>query len=46
MLGKIVANNEKQHIADINATKEEEEKRITRSNDKRIFFSKYRRFMR
>jgi hypothetical protein len=46
MLGKIVANNEKQHIANINTTKEEEEKRMTRSNDKRVFFSKYRRFMR
>ena len=46
LLGKIVANNEKQHVANINATKEEEQKRMTRSNDERLFFSKYRRFMR
>lgn len=46
LLGKIVANNQRQHIANINATKEEEAKRVTRSNDKRVFFSKYRRFMR
>ena len=46
LLGKIVANNEKQHIANIKATKEEEQKRITRSNDERVFFSKFRRFAR
>ena len=46
LLGKIVATNEKQHVANINATIEEEQKRITRSNDERVFFSKYRRFMR
>jgi hypothetical protein len=46
LLGKIVANNEKQHIANIKATKEEEEKRMNRSNDERVFFSKFRRFAR
>lgn len=46
LLGKIVANNEKQHVANIKATKEEEEKRMTRSNDERVFFSKFRRFAR
>lgn len=46
LLGKIVANNEKQHVANINATKEEEQKRMTRSNDERVFFSKFRRFAR
>ena len=45
-LAKIIMDRQKQHVADIEATAKEEEKSITRSNDSRVFFQKYRRFAR